>query len=233
DVAPDVAPDVAHDVAPDVAHDVAPDVIPPPFCDSTNPDLALCMRFESSGDPGLDESFYGNDATAQNVLVVPGHDGNALKLSASSLVKVPDSTSLNVATLTIEAWINPSSMPSGTRAGILDNDGQYGFFLMQNGALRCSMSCAIDTPAATVKAGAWQHVACTYDKARVRVFLNGQVKGEVACTGDLGTGNANGTAIGMNSPDGDVLVGLMDSLRIWRVGRTSSQICEAAGLTCP
>lgn len=60
-----------------------------------------------------------------------------------------------------------------------------------------------------------------------------QVKGEVACEGELTTGNANGTAIGMNSPDGDNLVGLMDSLRVWRVGRTSSQICEAAGLTCP
>ena len=59
-----------------------------------------------------------------------GKAGKAGRDRHDERIDIADSSSFDVADLTIEAWISPSTIPTGTnRAGILDCDGQYGFFL--------------------------------------------------------------------------------------------------------
>lgn len=206
---------------------------PRPFCDKADPDLVGCYRFEpdESPDQPHDDSKYGNNGTSAEIGYVTGVDGKAMSFGGSAYTHVPDSPSLDVSSaLTLETWVKVHSMPTPIRAGLFDDDGQYGLFVLASGAIRCSTAPAIaDTLPSTVVLDTWMHVACVYNGASMIVYVNGVKSVEVAGTGSIVTSSSAGCAIGMNSPSGDVLDGAMDDLRIFRVARTASQICKDAG----
>ena len=227
DTQPDLGiDDVSTDASID-ARDAAPDVPPPPVCDASDPDLVACYRFEPGPTQPHDESMYRNDGTSTATTLTAGVDGDALSLDgATSYDHVPDSPSLDMPStqLTMETWFMMRSEPTTTRSGLLDEDGQYGMFVLASDVLRCSMAPGVvDTPA-MITLGAWTHAACTYDGAVIKVFVNGVIAAEAAGTGTISPAGVNGLAIGMNSPSGDVLDGAMDDLRIYRVARTDAQI---------
>src|SRR5205085_1834371 len=100
---------------------------PPPFCDPADPDLVACYQFEAGAHAAqpFDESSYGNQGTATAATFAPGIAGEALVVGANSLVRVPDSVSLDVpAAVTMELWVSPATLPKD-RAGLLDNNAQY------------------------------------------------------------------------------------------------------------
>jgi Concanavalin A-like lectin/glucanases superfamily len=236
-----VAPDVTSDVSepdsepdviaqPDVAVDVVdgPEAAVSPFCDDQDPSLAACYRFNSSANLGRDRSQYGNHATVSGVSAVPGVSGSAVLHDANSSMRVADSPSLDVTALTIELWIKPYTLP-GNRAGLFDNDGQYGFFLMSSGAVRCSAGSGAVLAPVSVDLGVWTHVACTYDGAIHALFINGVQVESTAGSGAMSTSSATGSCIGSNSPSGDPFDGELDELRIWQYARSEQEICAAAG----
>jgi hypothetical protein len=238
DSEPDVPPDVPPDVAlTDAVDDGPADAVDEPeasvvvFCDASDPYLAACYRFDDAGNLGLDESQYGNHALASGVSAVAGVSGTALAHGATSVVKVADSASLDVAALTIEAWIQPSALPAN-RAGLFDNDGQYGFFLQSTGQVRCSAAAIPLTSTPTVAVGTWTHVAFTYDGATLAIYINGQQTDAIPATATMTTSSTTGSCIGANSPSGDAFLGAIDQLRVWRRARTAQEICAAAG-ACP
>jgi hypothetical protein len=202
------------------------------ICDPKNTQIAACWQFESSTTPGQDTSAYNNNATTSGVSIVAGHDGNAIQMGATSVASLTDRPSLDVTAVTIEAWIYPTSISTTARVGIFDNDGQYGFFINAGGVLYCSAACGAASPGGTVKANVWQHVACTLEGGYSRAYLNGTQVASVACGTALSTTGTNGSRIGANSPSGDNFLGLIDSMRIWNVGRTRAQLCAGAGLIC-
>jgi hypothetical protein len=210
--------------------DGAPDAPAAPFCDAANePALVGCWQFEGNT---TDASGDNNNATVQNTSFGTGKVGMGLTLQASSLVAVADSTSLTPTTLTIEAFVRPTALPTGSaRMGVFDNDGQYGLFLVDNGVL-CSMSVAVTGPAVAINT--WSHIACTYDGTTVRLYLNGAQVATLGGGSPLGAGNTNGSVIGGNSPSGDQLIGTIDQVRVWNVARTAAQVCAASGAPlCP
>ena len=89
----------------------------------------------------------------------------------------------------------------------------------------------LSSPASQIVAGVWQHIACTYDQQKLRIFYNGYERVSTAHTGSLQTNQPNGLCVGMNSPNGDELAGLVDDVRIFSVARSSKEICTAAGAT--
>lgn len=145
----------------------------PRFCDSSDPALAACYEFEPASPPAslLDGSSYGNSGMLSGVSYVAGHDGMAISLSPSnSRVVVPDSTSLDVASLTVEMWVKTDTVvAANARAGLLDDDGQYAVFILPQNVIECAS--ATEPQAATLRLdttvaldiGRWTHVACTYD----------------------------------------------------------------------
>jgi hypothetical protein len=204
-------------------------IVARPFCDSAGePALVGCWELEGTLD---DASGDGNNGTGTNVTYGQGKVGMAAQLGATSHIAVADSASLTSPAITLEAWMHPTSVPTGaSRMGIIDNNGQYGMFLTSTG-----VTC-VNGASATVaiSPGAWTHVACTYDGATAVIYVNGSV---VAMTGGgapLGAGDTAGTALGGNSPSGDTLVGMIDQVRIWNDARTAQFVCTAAGNTsCP
>lgn len=197
-------------------------------------DLVACYRFEGDAD---DDTSYANHATWSNVTFVPGRDGRgtAIAFSATASVIAADTASLDVtAAMTVEGWLRIDALPAiNARMGVLDNNGQYGLFLAPNGQIRC----AVGTTTAiglVVFVGAWTHVACTYDGARVQLYQDGVAGAFVAASGAVPTAGVDGLALGQNLPDppADHLAGALDDVRIWRIALSAAEVCASAG-TCP
>jgi hypothetical protein len=136
-VADDASPpeDAAIDAAADAMIDARVVVIVP-YCNTQDPNLVACYQFENNTN---DSSGHNLNASMTNVTFSNGKVGMALNSAANSATDVADSTMWNLNALTIEAWINPSALPgTGLRMGIVDVEGQYGFFLHETGRLRSS-----------------------------------------------------------------------------------------------
>jgi len=150
---------------------------------------------------------------------------------------VPDSAAFDVTALTIEPWIWPSQLPSnGNRAGILDMNGQYGFFLHAGGDLTCTTGVTLPTAVAQIGTDRWTHVACTYDGIATAIYVDGVAVANAAGGGALNTGGNTGISLAADNPPGagSRLIGLIDEVRLMSVARTPAQICADAGRSsCP
>lgn len=194
-------------------------------CPQDRKDLVLCLRFEGDVNDDSDEEHR---LEARAVGYDAGPAGLAASLGTDSLLLVPESPALDVEELTIEAWINPQFLPGpGQRMGIVDNDGQYGFFLLPNGGLSCTAGGAVSVPAG-IRAGTWTSVACTRDRGRVALWVGGKRVAESAATGPISRHARNGTRLGGNNPQGDPFEGLLDNVRIWGRALTAGDLCQAA-----
>lgn len=206
----------------------------PPFCDPTDPHLVVCYQFE--GDT-KDSSGHHLDATMANVSFPPGKVGQAMQFAADSAADVQDSPAFDVAALTIEAWIWPSQLPSATtRAGIVDMNGQYGFFFYPGGDLRCTGGVALPPAVAPLTTDRWTHVACTYDGAAGAIYVDGVALANATGGGALKTGGTTGISLAADNPPGagSRMVGMIDEVRMMNIARTPEQICADAGRSsCP
>ena len=204
------------------------------FCDPADPHLVACYEFEGNTKDG---SSHGLDATATAVTFVDGQVGQAMQLGATSAASVSDSPVFDIATLTIEAWIQPSQIPPSGRAGILDVDGQYGFFLRPGSTLTCSTGGGptVNTAATSIAAGQWSHVACTYDGTTTVVYVDGSVVAQMGGGGVPSKGGTTGMSLAADNPsNGDRMIGLIDQLRLMDRARTAAEICADAGKSsCP
>ena len=230
--APEPTADAPPDAMPGAPDARPPDAMPPAlFCDPADTTLRLCLAFEGNATDG---SSFGNDPATASLTFVTGQVGMAVRLDGASRIDVPEVMSLDIAHLTMEAWINPSQIPATGRFGIADDNGEWGFFLQPGGIVRCTPAPAIST-VGVITQNTWTHVACTHDGTTLAIWINGSMAASVAATGNIGTGGTNGTSIGGDSPPpNDRFIGMMDQVRVFSEARSAAQICAAAGMTtCP
>jgi Concanavalin A-like lectin/glucanases superfamily len=207
-----------------------PDMRVDPFCDPQDPALVACYAFEDTTE---DASGHALHATMTNVSFVTGKVGKAMQFGLDSAADVADSTLIDVAAITVEAWVYPFVLPGpGGRAGIADMEGQWGLFLHEpTGRVQCTMlggpSMQID---AFVEPNKWTHVACTYDTGVTTMFVRGVQTAQMAGGGALATGGTTGFSIGANNPpgSGSRITGLVDQMRIYSRARTAAEICADA-----
>ena len=70
-------------------------------------------------------------------------------------------------------------------------------------------------PEKVLEPGKWQYVAATYDGEKMKLYLDGELKGEIPQDGKLAGGNI---LIGEN------FLGLLDEVRISNIAREVSEI---------
>lgn len=224
---PDEPIDVPTPDVPFVSPSPDPTPAPAPFCDPAEPALLACFELEGNT---LDASSYGRVPVTSGTAFTAGVAGSALLLTAGTGFVLPNDGPLNPPSKTFEMWLRPDALPA-TRFGIVDKDGQYGFFLQSDGRLDCLCGGTASTTAGTFAPGAWHHVACVMGSNASAVFVDGFVRDTAGgCTASTG---GSGVYIGENGTAGnDQFLGRMDSVRIWARPRTAGEICDAAGATC-
>jgi concanavalin A-like lectin/glucanase superfamily protein len=202
--------------------DAPPDA--PGFCDPADATLIACYEFEGTT---ADASANHLATTMTNVTFISGKLGMAAHTDATTQINVAENPALDPQAITIEAWIRAPLPPAGGRGGIVDNQGQWGFFLHEQGELQCITGGNV---MASIVADTWTHVACTYDGTR-NLYVNGLLVDASAPGGaPLTAGGTDGMSIGADNPPGagSPLNGDIDQLRIFSVARTPSQICDDA-----
>ena len=197
-------------------------------CDPTDSALVGCFRFEDTMDDG---SGVGLDVSAEGVGFDQGVSGRAAAFTAASALSIAETPVLDVDAFTIEAWVRPDALPvAPDRAGLFDNDGQYGVFLFGGATVRCSGNGEAQQ-GGVLTVGAWTHVACVHDGETITLYIGGQVRA-TGVAGPPDTDGDSGSNIGGNNPGGnDDFIGRIDELRIWSRARTPDELYQAAGGT--
>lgn len=105
-------------------------------------------------------------------------------------VSVPNtSTQSSGAALSLESWIHPTALPSGT-ASIIRKDFQYLVRLTSTGSIifrlwKAGAEREFSTPAGAISADRWHHVVTTYDGATLTIYVNGRARASLALTGPV------------------------------------------------
>ena len=151
----------------------------------------------------------------------------------------PTSLQLNGTTLTIEAWIYPTSWRTNVWEGgivVKEQNIQAGYMFRagQSGRLNFAFGSGgagatwkeLTTAANALSLNVWQHVAATYDGSKVRLYKNGVRIDSANYTGSIGV-NSNSCVIGGWYTTGRNFPGKIDEVRIWNVVRTQAQLAAA------
>jgi len=189
---------------------------------------------EGSGSAASDSSGNSNDGTVTGGTWTAGRFGNALSLTAGSMVTVSNSASLALASaLTLEAWVNPASSSASWMNLIFKPVGnpanQNPSYVLQGSSPSSTPSFYVGAATANLAGpaalpvGAWSHLAATYDGATMRLYVNGVQVSSRAQTGALPT-SADNLTIGGNVFSGQNWNGLIDEVRIYSRALSATEI---------
>ena len=194
------------------------------------PGLVAAYGFEEgAGATSADASATGNTASIFGASwTASGRYGNALSFDGvDDWVTVADSNSLDLTTgMTLEAWLRPSSA-GGWRTALLKEAGSdLKYALYSNNSANRPMGYAGPYQAegaAALALNTWTHVALTYDRANMRLYVNGT---EVAIQPTTYTMSASAgpLRIGGNNVWGEYFTGLIDEVRVYNRALTPTEV---------
>jgi Concanavalin A-like lectin/glucanases superfamily len=198
-----------------------------------SPNLVAAYSFdEGAGTTVADASGNGNTGTlAGATWTGSGKFNGALSFNGtSSRVDVPNAASLQLSTaMTLEAWVNPTTITSKWRDVIYKGRDNYFLEASSTNAgkpVGAGIIGGVSTKAfgtAALATGAWTHLATTYDGAALKFYVNGNLVRTTAVTGTLAT-SANPLQIGGDSIFGQYFAGTIDEIRIYNTALTQTQI---------
>lgn len=200
-----------------------------PICPD-DPDLLACLAFDGDATDG---SPHQHAVTAVGLTLDDGVRGQAMVAGPGVDVTIGESPILDPpAELTLDVWVRPAALPStGQRAGLIDNNGQWGLFVHPGGDVICAVSTRSARASAMVAVGEWTRVVCVYDGAELVIYGDGPRITGAAATGAIAQGGGDGTAFGRNGPTGDYFSGLVDEARIWSRAVVPASLCGSGD--CP
>jgi hypothetical protein len=195
---------------------------------------------ETSGMTAADASGNGHDGVYVNgpTLGVPGPpvlapDTGAGFDGVDQRVDVPYSPALNPATFTLEAWVNPASLPAANSEGGSDSksiicsrspDATRGYHLYISSYTGHPQFAAIagtgtglrytyDDSSPPLQTGVWYHVAVTFDGSVLQLYVNGQpVASPQLQSAPFVPNDSNPTRFGMCDHFGDLQYGFDGTL---------------------
>jgi fibronectin type 3 domain-containing protein len=215
-----------------------------------NTSLVASYAFsEGVGTTTADGSGQNNTGTLSNASwSTAGKYGDAVSFNGSNAaVVVNDSASLHLtAGMTLEAWINPSSLSSpdaGWCAVVAkdhvnsSNDVAYALYAAQGTGTSPGVHVLIGSTDYGVGGGgvvplnSWTFLTGTYDGSTLKMYVNGALVGSLARPGTIVT-TADPLKIG-GDWSGEMFTGLIDNVRIYNVALTQAQIQSdmSAGLS--
>lgn len=133
---------------------------------------------------GVNGAYGGGASPGQ--AGIPGTADTSVALNGTGFMSVVDSAGLDPASnFSLEAWIKPTGT-AGSQA-VVRKDGQY-YLKVYDGKLQAwlwsnpTTKVTATSTSAVMTAGAWQHVAVTYDGSTILLYRNGVRVGSLAKT---------------------------------------------------
>lgn len=198
-----------------------------------SPNLVAAYSFdEGAGTTVADASGNNNTGTLVGATWTgSGKINGALSFDGtSSRVDVPNAASLQLSTaMTLEAWVNPTTITSKWRDVIYKGRDNYFLAATSTNASKpvgAGIIGGINTKAygtAPLATGTWTHLAATYDGAALRFYVNGTLVRTTAVTGTIAT-SANPLQIGGDSIFGQYFAGRIDEVRVYNTALTQAEI---------
>ncbi len=184
---------------------------------------------EGAGSSTHDESGKNNNGSIQGAIWADGKYGKALYFNGDTDgVVIADADSLDVAKITMCAWINPSSFNDPNNRHIIRKkapSGRQYFLVIQATTHKIWANLSIDGAfkdaysQSAVPLQEWTFVAATYDGAVIQVYLNGVPNGTpVPATGDIDPSTYDLLIGRYNAPPGsdpNTFHGIIDEVRVY------------------
>jgi len=202
--------------------------------------MALCVDFEDMPTP-KDGIAPSATITASNVVPQDRLLEYAAELAPISELKVSDTSKLDITrNLTIEMWTKPTLVPSDSgdkQVGLFDAHLQYQLNFESDRSIECRIfddeeSDNVDS-LAQLAIGQWHHVACTYDGATLRVYVDGRLQGCQSTSRTISIDGTFGAAIGANMDVGPTyknhFVGQLDNVHVYANTLSGGDICKLWG----
>ena len=131
--------------------------------------------------------------------------------------------------MTLEAWVNPSTVTSNWRDVIYKGNDNYYLEATSTNASKPdagmiaggSYADAFGTAALT--ANTWSYLTETYDGSTLKLYVNGTLVASTAHTGAIAS-STNPLQIGGDTIYSQYFAGLIDEVRIYNVALTAAQI---------
>jgi len=203
---------------------------------SQTPGLVAAYAFaEGSGTTTADASGNSNTGTLTAATwTTAGRSGSALTFNGtSSWVTIPATPALDLpTTLTVEAWVYPTSL-TNWRTVVLkeaawgytyalyasDGAGHPAGHLMNKGS---QQAVQVIGPS-SLPLNAWSHLAMTFDGATLRLFVNGSPVASQATTGAAAT-STGPLRLGGNGRWGEYFAGRIDEVRLYNRALTQAEV---------
>jgi len=190
---------------------------------------------EAAGTSVADSGTGGKDMTLTSTEFTQGKFGHGLTFptsSAHALIADTTDSPLDMTTaITTEAWVYLDD-PSDVQTFIYRKGGANDYYFYITNTLR--VGCYIRGIASVSSDGSypinldeWTHIACTYDGASVKTYINGVLRSTNTTSGLLYTSNSS-VEVGNTSGVGNNyrLRGALDELKIYNYARSQEQIVE-------
>jgi hypothetical protein len=175
---------------------------------------------------GVNAGKYSGTFTFAQAGAISGDTDTAVKFGSLGNVAVTSSTSLNPTRLSIEAWVKPVSISAG--GAIISKGQQYLLEQRADGSLRFTIWLAgVSSPVQVssppiMKAGAFQHVAATFDGQSAVLYRNGVPLASSAAVGSLAS-TANKLTLA-SADTTSYFGGTVDEAAIYSAALTGAQV---------
>ncbi len=207
---------------------------PAPACISAPSGLVLYWKGEGNA---IDQTGLNNGTLMNGATFAQGMVGQAFSFDGSNrYVVAPDSPSLYLTSqFTLQAWVNPASVPDVDAAiiskigGIGGNNG-YQLSISKASVPGCQFNASGEPWSANnIVAGlapfnTWTHIACTYDNDRLSMYVNGTLVGSNV----IGSKNVVKTSSTLRVSGDDnnhvYFNGLIDEAQIYNRALTANEI---------
>ncbi len=213
------------------------------MCSTDDPSLRLCIDFDDVTNLAIDQ--FDHPVEAINLTPMQRATGEpAVEVGTTSHVHVAETPDLDIPDkLTVSMWIkfDIDGVPISTTSSrwLFDNNTQYFASLRFGSVIRCGSGAENADSLPVPIDGAWHHVACTYERDEIRVYVDGDVGGcESVNDRLLPTGGDDGFAIGGNVSGGpggpkftEQFVGGIDDMQVFARTLSATELCTAAGHT--
>ncbi|HSC90581.1 MAG TPA: LamG-like jellyroll fold domain-containing protein [Gaiellaceae bacterium] len=202
---------------------------------ATPPPTGLVAAYgfdEGAGTSAGDAGSNGNNGTLAGPTWTIGRFGTALQFDGvNDWATVPDSASLDITRMTLEAWVYPTTSNSTWRTVVFKEqtgDLVYGMYAQTSsnqpsGHAYVSGSDRVVKGTSPLPVNQWSHLAATYDGSAVRLYVNATLVGTTTISGSIST-STGALRIGGNGVWPEWFTGRLDEIRVYNRALSASEI---------